>query len=139
YSIDLGTGAATLVASVPKALAIAMVARSCFTQLDFLGALGNFASTTGPNGRPAVQVTVTDPEFSSGLDHIYVSGSNLAIHGMNLPCTFQFDRRQEITQYTFVAEKINASSGASLTVQGVDCAGIIGDPPINLLLTDKGK
>jgi hypothetical protein len=133
----------TTLATVPGLRSVAFVSRNKLAQLDSGLTVGQFTPMAGPTGKPAVQVKVTDPEFSSGIVQIHVTGSNLVVYdkgvAKSLPYYFYFDERREVTTFTFIAEKINASAGAGIQVEAHDTRGLCGDPPAELLVSNKGN
>jgi hypothetical protein len=151
YQINLTSPyASSLLANVPGVKSVAFVSRNKLSSQDHGLTVGQFSTTTGPAGKPGVQVKVSDPEFSSGIVDITVTGANLVVYDRDgphsLPYTFasntpahSLDARREITQFTFVAEKINAAAGANIQVSAHDAAGLLGDPPAELVVSNKGN
>src|SRR5262249_55229345 len=143
YQIDLTPPYAfSALATVPGVRSVAFVSRNKLAPQDNALAVAQFAPTAGPTGKPGGQVKVTDAEFSSGLVQIQVTGTNLVVYdkgvAKSLPYCFRFDERREVTQFTFVAEKINTSAGANIQVIAHDVAGLCGDPIIGTHTTDTG-
>jgi hypothetical protein len=133
----------TTLATVAGLHGIAFVTRNKLASQDVGLTVGQFTPATGPTGKPGVRVKVTDPEFSSGIVQIKVWGTNLVVYdngvAKSLPYYFYFDERRELTQFTFVSEKINAYSGAGIQVEARDARGLIGDPPAELMVSTKGN
>jgi hypothetical protein len=143
YQIDLTAPYnATPLATVPGLRSIAFVTRNKLAEQDTGLTVGQFTPMTGPTGKPGVKVKVTDPEFSSGIVQIKVTGANLVVYDNGvakaLPYYFHFDERRELTSFTFITEKIYAGSGANIQVEAHDAKGLCGDPPAELLVSNKG-
>jgi hypothetical protein len=143
YQINLTAPyASSVLANVPGVFSVAFVSRNELASQDTGLTVGQFTPMAGPTGKPGVQVKVTDPEFSSGIVQIEVMGTNLVVYDKgvpkSLPYYFHIDERRELTQFTFIAEKINASAGASVQVVAHDVKGLCGDPIIATHPTDTG-
>jgi len=143
YQIDLTAPYNfTSLGTVPGLRSVAFLSRNKLVSQDNGLTVGQFTPMAGPTGKSGVQVKVTDPEFSSGIVQIQVTGTNLVVYdkgvAKTLPYYFYFDERRELTQFTFITEKINTAAGASIQVVAHDARGLCGDPIICTHSTSTG-
>jgi hypothetical protein len=144
YQINLTSPyAASILANVPGIRSVAFVSRNKLAPQDFGLTVGQLTMGIGPTGKTAALVKITDPEFSSGIILVQVIGYNLVVYDKgvpkSLPYSFSIDERREVTQFSFVAEKINNYYGANIQVTAIDTRGNVGDPPAELMVSNKGN